>query len=336
MSKLDPNRTPERRLDEFLKQISAPQIQGNIKEPAEKTSRWIKWGFSNAEATKPGYQIVKKSESKIFNRLLDRIDTVASRARQEANKEITRMLKDRGVEVTEEIKKYLPNKHKLGNANKLAHEIASALTAKGATKKETEEELQKKMPEILKNYLKSFGETNGSFSDILQHDSQERRELKLYMQPSFQHTVNKFSQDFMNDLKKINGPMNEDQLKKLIQKKQNDFYQDITNSDQWKAVKSMFEDQCANAAVELHDAKIFSAEKKGIFYNSIKASSSSILTFASLSSFLADAVASSAVDFNTEFGRLLNTKNQDEIIKMRQYFSNCLSTIAAESANRNA
>ena len=127
MSKLDANRSPERRLDEFIKQISAPEIQGNINQPAEKTSRWIKWGFSNAEGTKPGYQLVKKSESNIFNRLLDRIDTVAGRARQEANKEITRMLKDSGVEVTEEIKKYLPDKHKLGNAAKLAYEIKSAI-----------------------------------------------------------------------------------------------------------------------------------------------------------------------------------------------------------------
>ena len=64
MSKLDANRSPERRLDELIKQISAPEIQGNINQAAEKTSRWIKWGFSNAEATRPGYQIVKKSESK--------------------------------------------------------------------------------------------------------------------------------------------------------------------------------------------------------------------------------------------------------------------------------
>lgn len=63
MSKLDVNRSPERRLDEFIKQISAPEIQGNINQTAEKTSRWIKWGFSNAEATIPGYQIVKNPKA---------------------------------------------------------------------------------------------------------------------------------------------------------------------------------------------------------------------------------------------------------------------------------
>ena len=82
MSKLDANRSPERRLDEFIKQITTPEIKGHINQRTKETSRWIKWGFSNAEATIPGYQIVKKSESNIFNRLLDRIDTVAGRARQ--------------------------------------------------------------------------------------------------------------------------------------------------------------------------------------------------------------------------------------------------------------
>ena len=94
MSKLDANRSPERRLDELIKQITAPEIKENINQPAKETSRWIKWGFNTAESTIPGYQIVKKSESNIFNRLLDRIDSVAGQARQEANKEITRMLKD--------------------------------------------------------------------------------------------------------------------------------------------------------------------------------------------------------------------------------------------------
>ena len=63
MSKLDANRSPERRLDEFIKQITAPEIQGNINQPAEKISRWIKWCFSNAEGTKPGYQLVKKAKA---------------------------------------------------------------------------------------------------------------------------------------------------------------------------------------------------------------------------------------------------------------------------------
>lgn len=335
MSKLDANRSPERRLDEFIKQISAPEIQGDINQPAKETSRWIKWGFSNAEATTPSYQIVKKSESKIFNRLLDRIDTVAGRARQEANKEITRMLEDSGVEVTQEIKKHLPDKHKLGNAKKLAYEIKSAIAAKEATKKETQEKLNREMPEILQNYLKDFGKTNKPVRDILRNDSPEKSQFKLYMQPLFQDMVNYFVQDFLGDLKKINDPMNADQLKLLIHKKQNDFFRAIINSSQWMTVKSMFEDECVNAAVDLHDAKIFSAAQKGHFYHSIKALSSSILTFASLSSFLADAVASSINELNTEFSRLLNTKNQSEIMKMTAYFSGCLNTIAAESANKN-
>lgn len=335
MSKLDANRSPERRLDELIKQISAPEVKGNINQPAEETSRWIKWGFNNAEATIPGYQIVKKSESNIFDRLLDRIDSVAGQARQEANKEITRMLKDSGVEVTNEIKRHLPDKHKLGNAQKLAYEIKSAIATKEATKKETQEKLNREMPTILQNYLKKFGATNEPVRDILRNKSPEKIQFQSYMQPLFQDTVNYFVQDFLNSLKKISGPMTQDQLELLIDGEQSKFFQTIIKSKPWETVKSMFENECANAAVDLQDSKIFNLTQRNEFFLSTKNLSSSILTFASLSSFLADTAASSANELNTEFSRLLNTTNQDEIIKMTGYFSGCLNTIAAESANKN-
>jgi hypothetical protein len=335
MSKLDANRSPERRLDEFIKQISAPEIKESIDQPAKETSRWIKWGFNTAEATIPGYQIVKKSESNIFNRLLDRIDTVAGQARQKANREIIRILEDGGVKVTKEIKRHLPDKHKLGNAAKLAYEIKSAIATKEAAKKETQGKLNREMPTILKNYLKKFGETNESVRNILRNNSLEKSQFNLYMQPLFQDSVNYFAQDFLSTLKKTKGPMTEDQVKLLIDGEQSKFFQAIVESKPWETVKSMFEDECVNAAFDLQDSKIFNITQRTEFIHSTKNLSSSILTFASLSSFLADAAASSANELNTEFSRLLNTKNQNEIIKMIGYFSGCLNTIAAGSATKN-
>ena len=245
------------------------------------------------------------------------------------------MLKDSGVEVTEEIKKYLPDKHKLGNAQKLAYEIKSAIATKEAKIKETQTTLNREMPTILKNYLKKFGETKGHVRHILRNDSPEKSQFNLYMQPLFQDSVNYFVRDFLSHLKKINGPMTEDQLKQLIHQKQSEFFQAIIETRPWETVKSMFENECANASIDLQDSKIFNIEQSNTFFQSAKSLSSSILTFASLSSFLADAAASSANELNTEFSRLLNTKNQNEIIKMTGYFSKCLNTIAAESANKN-
>lgn len=97
----------------------------------------------------------------------------------------------------------------------------------------------------------------------------------------------------------------------------------------------MFENECGNASVDLEDSKIFNVEQRNIFFQSAKKLSSSILTFASLSSFLADATASYVNELNTEFSRLLNTKNQNESSQMTGYFSRCLNTITAESANKN-
>lgn len=328
MSKLDANRSPERRLDEFIKQISAPEIKGNINQAAEKTSRWIKWGFNTAGATIPGYQIVKKSESNIFNRLLDRIDSVAGQARQEANKEISRMLKDSGVVVTKEIKRHLPDKHKLGNAQKLAYEIKSAIAAKEATKKETQEKLNREMPTILQNYLKEFGATNESVQLILRNSSPEKSQFQSYMQPLFQDRVNYFAQDFLSCLKKINDPMTADQLKQLIDEKQSEFFQSIIDSEQWNTVKTMFEDRCMKASFELHDAQIFNITQRTTFIKSIRSLSSQIMTFASLSVFMASAVEVSNDELNMQFGRLLKTNDQIEIMKIWNYFSKSLNAIA--------
>lgn len=340
MSKLDANRSAEQRLDQFLKGISAPEIQGDGNQAAEKPSRWIKWGFSNAEETKPGYQLVKKSESKIFDRLLDRIDRGAGRARQQANQEITRMLKESGVEVTNEIKKHLPDKHKLGNAEKLAYEIKSAIATKEAAKKEAQgtsplEYLHSQMPAILKSYLTDFIEKKEHPRDILRNKSPDKFIFQSYMQRLFRSKVNSFVQDFLNDLKKINGPMNKAQLVDLIYEKQNNFFHVITNSNQWITVKSMFEDECTNAAVESNQKNIISKLQMKIFIESTKDLSSSILTFASLNVFLGDAVASSAHELSTEFGRIMNTQNQNEIMEMRGYFSGCLNKIADKPANKN-
>ncbi len=259
---------------------------------------------------------------------------MAGQARQKANKEIIRILEDSGVKVTKEIKRHLPDKYKLGNAAKLAYEIKSAIATKEAAKKETQEKLNRDMPVILKNYLKKFGETNEPVRDILRNNSPEKTQFNLYMQPFFQDSVNYFVQDFLSTLKKTKGPMTEDQLKLLIDGEQSKFFQTIIKSKPWEIVKSMFENECANAAVDLQDSKIFNTTQRSEFFFSTKNLNSSILTFASLSSFLADAAASSANELNKEFSRLLNTKNQSEIIKMTGYFSKCLNTIAAESANK--
>ncbi len=328
MSKLDANRSPERRLDEFIKQITAPEIKGNINQPAKETSRWIKWGFNNAEATIPGYQIVKKSESNIFNRLLDRIDSVAGQARQEANKEITRMLKDSGVEVTNEIKRHLPDKHKLGNAQKLAYEIKSAIAAK----KEAQETLNRGMPEKIKNHVQNLLATKEPLRDILRNDSVEKRQFKLYMQPLYQNRVSDFVRDFADELKEIKGPMTQIELKTLISSKQTDFFHNITDSKQWAAVQSMFIDQCDIAIDNLTRGDVYAISQGVHILNDIKKLSPSILTFAGLTVFMADAVASSNDELNAQFCRLLNAEDQPKVLETIGYFSRGLNEIASGSS----
>jgi len=116
----------------------------------------------------------------------------------------------------------------------------------------------------------------------------------------------------------------------MIYKKQTDFFHNITDSKQWEAVQSMFIDQCDNAIDNLTRDDFYTVIQGVDVLDSIEKLSPSILTFASLSAFMADAVASSMDELKAQFCRLLNTEDQTKVLEITAYFSSGLNNVATD------
>lgn len=312
MNDLSTNRSAAERLDTFVKSISSADI-----------SRWVKWDFCNQEKTTVGYQVLQKQESKAINRLLDRLNSENGKARHAARLEIIDLLKNNGLEVTENIKKYLPDTYKLGNAADLSLEIKSLISKKS----EEQAKLSKEIPSIIKNYLKDFISEDDIPRNILRNKSDAKIQFISFMRPMFEERITSF---VANLLKKLSGQISpliitENEIKGFIDKEINEFFRDLTNSDEWKAIKEMFEKNIEEALNELESAnKITSGNAKN-FLKSAREQSVSILTFAGLNGFLADAVVKNAENFKKIFHSLTNINANDQLTLLIGYVSEGLN-----------
>ena len=98
-------------LNEWTQKISGAQdgIDGND-QPAEK-SRWTKWKLLNEnDLHSVSYCRVEKSESTLFGRLADRLNYWSGNARCAARNKIIEALSQQGIEITDDIKKALPDR----------------------------------------------------------------------------------------------------------------------------------------------------------------------------------------------------------------------------------
>lgn len=118
-------------LREWTQSFSGTPDGGDANDlPAEK-SRWTKWKLTNEnDAQSVGYCRMKKSESTLFGRLADRLNYWSGKARCAARDKIIETLEHQGIEITEDIRRALPGRWKLGNTNLLEIGIKAALKEK--------------------------------------------------------------------------------------------------------------------------------------------------------------------------------------------------------------
>ena len=129
-------------LNEWTQKLSDSQggVDGND-APAQK-SRWTKWKLSDENnAHSVSYCRMEKSESTLLGRLADRLNFWSGNARCAARNKIIEELNRQGIEITEDIRKALPDRWKLGNTNLL--EIGIKAVLKEKTETETREKLLK-------------------------------------------------------------------------------------------------------------------------------------------------------------------------------------------------
>ena len=109
------SQSSKQRLVTFLNNVCPQKIAENDNDNPIEKSRWAKWQFiKSGTGNKLEFHQLKKSESKIINRLLDRLDPWAGKARHAARIEIIELLENNGIVITDNIKKHLPDSRKLG------------------------------------------------------------------------------------------------------------------------------------------------------------------------------------------------------------------------------
>jgi hypothetical protein len=153
--------SPRDRLNDFLDRISPLKNETHSNDAPTEKSRWAMWRLNTDRGeNKPAFRQIEKSESKLFNRLFDRLDPSAGKARHAARREIINLLKANGIEVTTHINMHLPDTRKLGNLNILGKNIRDAIENK---EKQLEKNIVNKFKENLESKIK-----NNTFNELLE------------------------------------------------------------------------------------------------------------------------------------------------------------------------
>lgn len=153
--------SPRDRLNDFLDRISPLKNETHSNDAPTEKSRWAMWRLNTDRGeNKPAFRQIEKSESKLFNRLFDRLDPSAGKARHAARREIINLLKANGIEVTAHINTHLPDTRKLGNLNMLGKNIRDTIENK---EKQLEKNIVNKFKENLESKIK-----NNTFNELLE------------------------------------------------------------------------------------------------------------------------------------------------------------------------
>ena len=187
------------RLNDFLDRISPLEHETQSNDAPIEKSRWAMWRLNtDSGENKPAFRQMEKSESKLFNRLFDRLDTSAGKARHSARREIISLLEANGIEVTTHIKRHLPDTRKLGNLNTLGKSIRDAIENK---EKQLEKNIGSKFKENIESKIK-----NNTFDELLKmenifsNDEDILASTKNYLENEIHETAKKLADDISKSI----------------------------------------------------------------------------------------------------------------------------------------
>jgi hypothetical protein len=224
-------------LNELTQKFSGAQdgIDGND-QPAEK-SRWTKWKLLNEnDLHSVSYCRVEKSESTLFGRLADRLNFWSGNARCAARNKIIEALSQQGIEITDDIKKALPDRWKLGNTNLLESGIKTALKEKEKTLKDY---CQSELAEPFRKYL--WGIVNGDVTSTGYPMNEESKliEQKITEKISkiLEPQLNLFIDSLLTELSHQTKPLTKEIIEKFTKTQLEKFLLVIFSSSEAKAIE---------------------------------------------------------------------------------------------------
>lgn len=197
------------RLNDFLERISPFKNETHSNDAPIKKSRWAMWKLNtDSGENKSAFRQIEKSESKLFNRLFDRLDPSAGKARHAARREIIGLLEANGIEVNRHIKKHLLDTRKLGNLNILGKNIRDAIENK---EKQLEKNIVDKFKENLESKIK-----NNTFNELLEignifsDDENILTSTKNYLENEMREPAKRLADDISKSISDARTKYNED------------------------------------------------------------------------------------------------------------------------------
>lgn len=229
-------------LNEWTQKLSDTQggVDGND-APAEK-SRWTKWKLSDEnDVHSVSYCRMEKSESTLLGRLADRLNFWSGNARCAARNKIIETLQQQGIELTEDIKKALPDRWKLGNTNLLESGIKAALQEKTATREQQLKDYCKsELAEPFRKYL--WGVVNGdvtSAGDTLTEKSQSiEQTITDKIANILEPQSNLFIDSLLTSLSQQKKPLSEKKIQKVTEIQFKHFLFAVFSSSEAKAIEN--------------------------------------------------------------------------------------------------
>ena len=304
-------RSSEQRLNDFLGNICPPKIAKNDNDNPIEKSRWAKWQFTKTGAGKDlEFHQLEKSESKIINRLLDRLDPSAGKARHAAKVEIIKLLKTNGIEITADIKKYLPDTLKLGNINALGESIQNAILLK---KNQQLNDINK-FKELIEQHVSEKVVDEGSNQFLRTSDDEAYKKSRQIFSSELKFVLIDFSENLKKELLLMNKPMSEEAFLEFIEEKIGDLYNNITETNQFKNIRHSTYESIRSALIKKHNVSKISKENAEKILDQLDKSLNTALILSGLSTVWQEIMVDNKDDFMTAIKRLVPSLNDDNKI----------------------
>ena len=221
---------------ELLRESPSSKIDGNDNDVQGAKSRWVKWSsVTTGNQNTVIYNRVNKSDSTMLGRLWDRLNYWSGSARCTARNELITELRKNGLKVTDDIKKSLPDRWKLGNANNLRVSIQAAVK----NKEDKLADCQRELAEPVRRYMLAIADGDITASGIINGvESQPTIDnLVEKMRPIFNSQLDYFLDSLMIALASANKPLKENEVERIIKNQIKIFSKGIFESQEMKFIE---------------------------------------------------------------------------------------------------
>ena len=298
----------KQRLVTFLNNVCPQKIAENDNDNPIEKSRWAKWQFiKSGTGNKLEFHQLKKSESKIINRLLDRLDPSAGKARHAARIEIIKLLENNGIVITDNIKKHLPDSRKLGDINALGKSIQNAMSEKNLQLSKNIEEFK----DLIRKHAAETALSNEPTHLLRNSGDAVYKKAGQFFSLEFKSILIDFSENILAELSLMKPPVSEEKFIQLMNEKFKNLYEKIKGEETWKLIRNGASDSINSALNELGNE--ITNDQKIVLQGKFDELLDGALMFASISNLSSSIMAGYQEDFKNIIKRLVdfgNNKNK--------------------------